>query len=499
PATVTLAAGGSADVVVTVDSRGDTPDGAYTGALIATGGDLRVVTPIAIEREPESYDLTLRALDGTGAPALAFVQLSPGSLRSRIVDGETTLRLLRGNYVLSAAVLGADVSFLAYPGLVLTGDASVVLDGQRARPFAVTIPGQPLDVTSVGWLFFDARNDRIFSEFGLGVDVRAGHLGPEVAPDAFVSWAWTTALPVGTPTDGVKEVYQLARVERGHMITGWSQVINERELATVQARQAGEDGVIYEKGSIALVEDRGVLRDSLLLGFFPVIGPFERTEHYYGSGVRWEQVSFDSRETDDDSGFPDTVATERLIRSYRPGQHTVELWNQAPFGPAFAERLVAPTSFTALRLLPTASRTGNTLRLEPSMVSGQGSPAHRVDTTVSQQRSALFRNGVLIAEQIDPDDPLPTTDVPPGTATYRFEQEVTRPEALFPLSTHVAAAWTFRSQRISDEERVLPLPTLRFQPRLDDHNRSTARVALMQVAIERPPGAPTPRIAHARI
>jgi len=498
PATVTIAAGGVADVVVTVDSRGDAPDAAYTGALVASGGDLRVVTPIALEREPESYDLTLRAVDGTGAPAFALVAVAPATpLGRRLrVDGETTLRLPRGSYVVSASVFGADFSSLAYPGLVLVGDTTIVLDGQRARPFAVTIPDRPLDVTSLAWLFFDARNDRAIGDFGFDGDGRAGQLGPEVAPDAFLSWVWASAAPAD-PTDG-EELFQLAHAERGHMVTGWSQVIPERELGTVQVRHAGQDEAIYEKSTLALVEDGAALHDSMVLELAAHTGPFERTEHYYGPGFRWLQLAFDSRVIDDPE-FPTTIASEEGVRTYRPGQRTVELWNQAPFGPAFPERFGSRGSLTAQRLFPGASRAGDTLRLVPSMVSGQSAPAHEVSTTATHQRSALFRDGELVVERVDADNPrLPPTVVPPGAATYRFEQELTRSEADFELSTHVAATWTFRSQHIDDEERPLALPTLRFRPRLDDHNRSAARVVLLPVAIERPAGAATPPIAHAR-
>jgi hypothetical protein len=54
-----------------------------------------------------------------------------------------------------------------------------------------------------------------------------------------------------------------------------------------------------------------------------------------------------------------------------------------------------------------------------------------------------------------------------GEHAYRLSTEVSRPVAVFPLSTRVAAEWTFRSAHVPDDRKVrLPLSAIQFSPRL---------------------------------
>jgi hypothetical protein len=94
--------------------------------------------------------------------------------------------------------------------------------------------------------------------------------------------------------------------------------------------------------------------------------------------------------------------------------------------------------------------------------------------------------------------------VPSDAATYRYEQEETRGPSpfggpdIFDLSTSVRAAWTFRSGHVDGMiPAILPLPTPRFVPELDDDNRATGRIMALPVVIERPAGAAAPRITRA--
>jgi len=66
-ASLTVPGNGTADASVTISTRHDGPDGAYTGRITATAGTTVVTTPVAVEKEVESYTLTLRHLDRDGA------------------------------------------------------------------------------------------------------------------------------------------------------------------------------------------------------------------------------------------------------------------------------------------------------------------------------------------------------------------------------------------------------------------------------------------------
>ncbi|MFG1947260.1 S8 family serine peptidase [Nonomuraea sp. NPDC048826] len=68
PTTVTVPAGGQADVSVTA-STAVAPVGYLGGYLVAAGGDVRVSTPLAVENEKETYTLTLKHTGRDGTPA----------------------------------------------------------------------------------------------------------------------------------------------------------------------------------------------------------------------------------------------------------------------------------------------------------------------------------------------------------------------------------------------------------------------------------------------
>jgi len=107
------------------------------------------------------------------------------------------------------------------------------------------------------------------------------------------------------------------------------------------------------------------------------------------------------------------------------------------------------------------------------------------------------RNGTLVEERQFAGDPF---DVPPGAATYRYEQDLARPADIFDLSPRVSAAWTFRSQHVGgDAPRSLPLLTMRFTPPVDQHNQTSARVIVLPIAFQRPPGAGTPLVVRASL
>ncbi|MGH2900759.1 MAG: S8 family serine peptidase, partial [Solirubrobacteraceae bacterium] len=121
PAALTVPAGGAAAATVTVDHQASALEGQFSGAVIATAGDQRVVTPIAVDRHPPAFNLTLRALDTAGAPTRAgvlVIALPSGDTGQILVDGEATLRLAIGRYALSATLSDPDsVDMLEYPRL----------------------------------------------------------------------------------------------------------------------------------------------------------------------------------------------------------------------------------------------------------------------------------------------------------------------------------------------------------------------------------------------
>jgi hypothetical protein len=491
PPAIDVAAGTRVDVVVTVDSNGDQADGRYEGAVIATSADdLRIVTPIAVEREVESYELTMRTEDRDGNPAFAsaaLVGLDAGTIDFIDIDGEATLRLPRARYTLFMVLDGS--LFMGFPQLTLDRDFVADLDGRLAKPIAIKVPGIDLALRSEELWYLDTAHAFAFS-FADVAQLFSASFGPE-AKDV-QSWAVVSTLEPfeqGQPDT----VYMLAHRERGHFLTGWSESIDARKLARVDVHDVGHGPSSWRKWANVVLDDApqfGPVGGNF--GFADYPGAFDRTEYYFGPGFRFDPLVFENAATFVD--FPLNVGEQTRAKVYPPGSHTAETWHRAPFGPAFAD----------IDGTPPATRTGDVLRVSPSTISDQASPPRASNTLQRHDRNALFRNGVLLVEHIDRrEDFFPPVTVPPGAATYRFERSMSRGEVtrftgeqLFDLSPDVSAAWTFRSAHV-DGTALLSLPTLRFTPELTDENRTAARLFLLPFRIERPLGAPTPAITDA--
>jgi hypothetical protein len=495
PAEVTVPAGGTADATITVTTTGDIADGLYSGALVATGGDVRVETAIGVDREVETFEVAIDALDEQGRPAPALLIIfAEGFPPFQIINGHTVLRLARGDYAIDASVFGNPGGFLAYPRLRVEGNMAITYDSRLARPIAVDLGDTTVATATTGWQYFDFARGHGTGTFTFGRSLPGAHLGPEAPPDELAGFAVTTqtnADPFGSPT----LVYNLAHAERGHLPTGWRETVAPGQLATVDARHAGRDDAIYSKGSLPLYVDP---EQGLIAVGFSVTsdyaGPFQRTERFFAPGFIWEDDLFDAR-LSPDQPFPTTVAVEFAFKDHGPGERATEQWNQATLGPAFAP--VPAFDGTAFSVGSSASRSGDQLFILPSMIADNATPARNSDTLFDSQRVALFRNGTLVEERQFAGDPF---DVPPGAATYRYEQDLARSADIFDLAPQVSAAWTFRSQHVGgDAPRSLPLLTMRFTPPVDQHNQTSARVIVLPIAFQRPPGAGTPLVVRASL
>jgi subtilisin family serine protease len=144
--TVTVPAAGSADVTVTGDAT-KADAGPATGYLIGTDaatGTAVTHTALGLVKEPERYDLTVKLIGRDGAPASGNVLIDPMTgdwPYFAAIDGEATLRLPPGSYVVDTALEvpgeGSDrlgFAVLVDPETVLTdGPEEVVLDARNLR------------------------------------------------------------------------------------------------------------------------------------------------------------------------------------------------------------------------------------------------------------------------------------------------------------------------------------------------------------------------------
>jgi len=502
PASLTIAAGTTADVTVTVATDGEEPDGHYTGAVVAVAGDLRLISIIAVEREAESYDLTLRQLDraGQSATSLAFLAVRrPGALSGFLFfDGKLTLRLPRDSY--SLHMFPERQVFLAYPNLVLDHDTVATFDSRLARPVEFDVPGVALSFGDASAMSWDVPAQLVVTSGAVGL--LTAHVGPELPADAYHAWLQVTAVPTGSGAieppvgafPGVADPYGFAHQEDGHFVTGWRASVPRRAIATVDSAAFGHSPSVFRKflDSVPASSPGG---PSLSLEFGDYAPGVHRTEHLHGPGIAWRGDASQFEASPRVEGVFFTVNEQFAVHDYQPGKHYVERYNQGPYGPALAD----------LDGTPAASRQGDVLTVAPSMFADRIAPAHANWSADVHWRSTLFRDGtVLVNHQDVREFFFPPTVVPPDAAGYRFEAEYERGPDLvdgsprFELSTHVTASWTFSSQHEpGTATRILPLPTLRFIPELDHDDTGPAFV--LPAIIERPPGAPTPRVTSVMV
>ncbi|MFD0112494.1 S8 family serine peptidase [Streptomyces sp. NPDC058320] len=148
--TVTLPAGGSGDVDVTVTPDLATEAGTYTGTITATGGGVTAHATVALNREQPTTQLTFKGVMPDGSPATSTSAITlrdlkdsgkPISLRLGD-DGVATARLRPGRYTLFGHLRkGSDFVSFGMPDIeVGAQDVSLFADGRDARPIKVQTP-----------------------------------------------------------------------------------------------------------------------------------------------------------------------------------------------------------------------------------------------------------------------------------------------------------------------------------------------------------------------
>ncbi|HEU5469865.1 MAG TPA: S8 family peptidase [Actinophytocola sp.] len=476
---ITVPAGGEAQVSVTGNTRVGSKDGGYTGAIRATSGNTVVRTPIAVDREVESYNVTfnVKGFDGALTPGYDILLVgldSPTVAFPYDADGSATIRLPKGRYVADTIVIAENegtlerLAHLPYPALSVTGETTVDLDARTGRPVSIT-PPDPAATLAVAGIGYDV----ISEQGGFGVTFILGdldvysiaHIGPALPREqltASINTQWSNA---------GGEFFGLAEFRFGTVPTGFTKVYRPRDVATVKAEfgagSPGRSGLRFAFPAPANAPSMGgvaVLMDVTL--------PGSRTEYYNADGVRWQtglwQVDLEN--------FVIEYEALSEFKQFRAGRTVTERFLNAPFGPAF------PRSE-----FPWAARGGDFIGVTVPLFSDAS--GNSGSSVVESGSTKLFRNGELVGEV--PEAGRGGFDVPPEVANYRVTTEAVRSAALFDVSRRVSASWTFRSGHVDgDTPAPLPLSAVRFTPRLDATNSAPAGTAfLVPVAVQQQNGS----------
>jgi subtilisin family serine protease len=447
---LTVPAGGTASTTVTADTRGDEPDGLLGGYLTATAASgVRVETALGVDKEVESYDVTVRVTGLDGAPAddslVALLNLDT----FQEYDGGG--RIPAGRYGVFAWIFGADGSstMLTDSELVVDHALTVDADARKAGRVVLTAPQKDaavaLAAANADWTLPSFS----FSASLLALDFTAlyvGAMSPVSKPffQGSVDGSFAALDADQTFRDSPYAV-DLLYTSPGRMFHGLRKSPKTSDLATLHTSYASEaTGAEGTKGHFPAAGGWAV--------FLPFQLPFRRTE-YLSPSFAWNS-EFDQQLPATGDDFPETLSSDTHTATYRAGHSYTQQWNRAVFGPTLAEPAFPGAWVT---------RQGDHLITDvPLFGEGSGYPGASVTDTSSV---ALYRGSTKVGEGLE-------YDLPTAAATYRLEVSATR-SAPHTLSTSVSGSWTFRSGHVAgDDPRQVPLSAISFTPKLDSANRA---------------------------
>ncbi|MEV7417798.1 S8 family serine peptidase [Streptomyces sp. NPDC089919] len=458
---VTVPARGTAAVDLTADTRlGGTLDGAYSAYVVATGGGQGVRTAAAVDREVESYDVTVRHIgldgkaSGDGYTSLYALQgVAPGaSFDLADPSGAATVRLPRGRYVLNTSIpndpkdWAKGVNWLARPNLDVTKKTTLTLDARTTAPVTVTVPRRTA-TSSFAAPSFTVSTPEMSAGYGYFLDsykgFRTAGSGPAVTDGSLVQ-QWDGHWTYGPTTE-----YHAAfggKVRR--LATGFSRHVEAKDLATVKATLGAN-----LSGKESGLNVFGYLPDGAGSTAVSLVRKLPATVTLYLAavgGVQWE-TDVEQYGGRDAQGFPLTEAAYYGgLKAYRPGRQYSETFNKAVFGPTLAGEGFG------------LYRKGNQISgFLPLLADGAGHPGWSLFTKAYTE---LTRNGVIVGRNDQPLTGDPFT-VPAGDALYRLSATVQRPGTLSRTSTKIVAGWSFRSAKTA-KQTALPVSVVRFSPQL---------------------------------
>ncbi|MFF1818348.1 S8 family serine peptidase [Kribbella sp. NPDC058245] len=472
--TVTVPAGGTAAVQVTSNTKNSGPDGLYSGRITATGGGQTVVVPVGVEKEVESHTLTVQTISYNGKPseytyqvAVYNVDTGEAEYYDPDADGQVKAKLPKGEYLVSqfSEFERGEEDWIFFelvdPQVQIDADQTVVLDARKAKVVETDAPraGAEQATSAIG---FDrtkpGTNARYSSElggFGNG-DVYTWSAGPKLPETEMVGhFASQWGVPgaedffINTPY-----LYTLAQRTPGEFPTGYHRTVRPKDLAVIDTQV----NTSSDRQAIAFMFPtlEGVGWSSARAIYLDT----PRSIQYYVDAAAGWSSSLQEAGTDED--FRGRWELNGDLKSYRAGRTYHELWNAAAFGPE-----------------------GDVLRYQDGVgVSlgnfGDASGAAGYIKTDSAS-TVLTRNG----EQIATSNRFGSVDAggqPAEKTAYKVV--TTGTQSASPFATKVDVTATFTSAATPDFT-LAPINTVRFQPKVDDHNLATrTKVTALPVVVD---------------
>jgi subtilisin family serine protease len=484
PASLHLRPGESGAVQVSLDARSVEPD-TYSGYVTATGGKVRLSTAVGFYKQDDMIDLTLRALDRRGRPAVASVRISEyketdGRYNDSTVyllspqQTEYKVRLPEGDYSVWSDVQTFDasgehleeVSLVGNPRLrVQAPNFEVTLDARDAVPLELDTP-RPAETRGVTMNWWRGQpGTTIFSSDKMILPV-GSERGPDrvsVTPTAEVQdapFGLITSFAAEGPPQPDGYAYDLSFAELGRVPNDLSYRVRERDVAavrtTVYSSGTGERGWLLHQSKF----DACACSAPELERFLPQAG-VTRTEYLPGGDdvttiAAWLYL-YD---------LQGDLLYSRGPGSYQAGKRYQEEWLKAPYSPG-----VPQSAIRAAGRSPVSTRDDD--RLYYSLAAFTDAAGHWTPGFLpATSSSRVYLDGEQIHE--NKFALTGTLTVPQRPGTYRIEADVDHDGSLVGLSTQTRTAWTFRSAQTA-ESKPLPLIDVDY---VDIRRAGTNRSAL---------------------
>ncbi|WP_407705994.1 S8 family peptidase [Streptomyces yaizuensis] len=478
---VTVPAGGTAAVGLTADTRlGGTADGHYSAAVTATGGGRTIRTAAAVDREVESYDLTLHhvkrpGMANWGTDVVGYAGLAKGRrVEPDMSTGTVTLRLPKGDYALEAIDVSdptaptSATDRVVQPKLSLTGDTTVALDARTTRPVSITVPDAQANREYLEAEYVVGRGgDQHGSALQTGSDLlRTAHVGPDVT-DGSLRQIWSGQWNRGTTDYGVTTGGPARR-----LATGFTQQYTVGDMAKVEVGLGAS-----APGKESHLSVRGHVPGKGGWSWYPVPQPAPGVRTVWlstGDQVTWDMESYiygrDAQGQEVHEGshyFP-------APKTYRPGKTYRENFHTGVHGPLLTG------DFGVFR-------DGDTIRAAlPVFADGQGNPGSSVYSSVD---TVLRRDDTELIRNQDPLDGSGTFTVPAGPGAYSLETSIRRDPSVARTADRIDAHWHFHSATTASRTR-LPLSTVRFGAAVDTDGTVPAGVTqLVPLRLQGPAAA----------
>jgi hypothetical protein len=447
-----------------------------------------VRVPVGFYKEPERYDLTLKAFDRAGQPAAfadaGVMNVDDGELFADFLffdeDATVTARVAPGTYHIMGTVVGGSFdsfSMVGDPEVEVTGATTVTLDARRAEPVTTGIEGVSADLNlfDLGYTRLDEGGDyALGSSFGVGPELARNSVFAEptdpVSVGQFEVELRTRLLPARTASPATAaSLYDLLQYGgRGPDPPRW--VLPAAERARL-ARSTGHYRALNDNADYQDVRIGFAPLQFFAGGAFePIAVPRTRVEYLSPAPIVWihDAIWYGGQAFIDYLGpWRDFAARERVD----------EWWFGAPLHARGYGDRGADWMFVGVADLRDSG-------------GHNGYPWEWSDDPVATQAFRLYRNGQLAGSARDP---FLQVTVPATRANYRLERDLNL-HGLTRLANVSRTRWWFMSAAPPGQEpyALLPLLAVDYQAApLGGRNGAVAgRPVTIDLRVARQEGAP---------